>query len=418
MPSSNLGRGSSSGVERKLPKLDVAGSIPVSRSTFPPLSLPIYLLLCLAFSLAACGPKHLVPESPLDTAANHYQRGLAQLEAGAAMDAEREFERARLLDPDFPGSQVGMALVAAEGQDFWRARQELAKALHKDGRFADAYIALGRIVTAEGVQRGYPVDTWSKEALAAYKKAGEHDPDNPAVPYYRGRCFLEAMQLEPARVSFAEALGKARGPWVKRTQDALGQVQLIERVAPGSSWGLKIALLPRITRGELSVLLIEELKLDELGRQRRLAPDPPQFRDPSQPAADSLAQATDISTSWARPWIEQVLKLGVAGLETTPDHLFQPGMAINRANMALVTQGILVLLTGDQELATRYLGEASRFPDVRSDSYAYSAIALNAERGIITADQLSGLFHPEDPVSGGEALQIIRNLQNAVRLDF
>ena len=31
--------GSSSAVERQLPKLDVAGSIPVSRSSFPPLVL-------------------------------------------------------------------------------------------------------------------------------------------------------------------------------------------------------------------------------------------------------------------------------------------------------------------------------------------------------------------------------------------
>ncbi|MBI2505406.1 MAG: tetratricopeptide repeat protein [Candidatus Latescibacteria bacterium] len=334
------------------------------------------------------------------------------------MDAQREFERASSLDPDFPGAQVGMALVAMEQQDFWRARQEVAKALHKDGRFTDGYIALGRIATAEGVQRGYPVETWSKEALDAYKRAAERDPDNPAVPYYRGRCLLEAMQLEAARASFAEALKKARGPWIKRTQDELERAQLIERVAPGSSWGLKIALLPRITRAELAVLLIEELNLDEMIRQRRVRPNPPGFRDPSHIGGDTLAQATDLSSSWARPWIEQILKLGVGGLETTPDHRFQPGMAIDRASMAVVTQGILVLLTGDQDLATRYLGEASRFPDVRSDSYAYSAIALNAERGVITADQLSGLFHPEGPVSGAEALQIIRQLQNAVRLDF
>jgi hypothetical protein len=86
--------------------------------------------------------------------------------------------------------------------------------------------------------------------------------------------------------------------------------------------------------------------------------------------------------------------------------------------MAVVTHGILVLLTGDQELATRYLGETSRFPDVRSDSYAYNAIALNAERGIITADHLTGLFHPEGQVSGAEAMQIIRQLQGAVRFEF
>ncbi len=36
-----MGSGSSSGVERKLPKLDVAGSTPVSRSNLHPLVLSL-----------------------------------------------------------------------------------------------------------------------------------------------------------------------------------------------------------------------------------------------------------------------------------------------------------------------------------------------------------------------------------------
>ena len=83
-----------------------------------------------------------------------------------------------------------------------------------------------------------------------------------------------------------------------------------------------------------------------------------------------------------------------------------------------MNQGILTLITGDASLATRYVGEASRFPDVRGDFYAYNAIALNAERGIMPADSISGCFRPDDPVSGPEALLIIRQLQNAVRLEF
>jgi hypothetical protein len=33
-------------------------------------------------------------------------------------------------------------------------------------------------------------------------------------------------------------------------------------------------------------------------------------------------------------------------------------------------------------------------------------------------DPVSGRFRPEDPVSGAEALLIIRELQNAVRMEF
>jgi tetratricopeptide (TPR) repeat protein len=333
-------------------------------------------------------------------------------------EAQGEFERARALNPDFPGYRVGTALVAMAQGDFWRARQEVTRALHQDGRFTDAHLALGRIVTAEGVARSYPVESWSKEALDAYKKAGERDPGNPAVAFYQGVCYFEAGQLEAARSAFALVMQEGRGPYLTKAQAELAKVQLIERVAPGSAWGMKIARLPRITRAELSVLLLEELKVNELIRRRRLPQRQPGFSGPSQARPDSLPEAKDIAASWARPWIEEILEVGIPGLELFPDHQFQPGTPVDRAGMAVVTHGILVLLSGNPELATRYLGETSRFPDVRGDSYAYNAIALNAERGIITADHLTGLFRPEDPVSGAEAMQIIRQLQNAVRFEF
>ena len=334
------------------------------------------------------------------------------------MEAAGEFERARTLDPDFPGHLVGSALVAMAQGDYWRARQDLGKALHRDGRFADAHIALGRVVTAEGLARSYPTETWYEEALAAYKKAAESEPGNPAVLYHLGLCHLEAGKLEAARTAFGQVLEQGGGPYLGKAQAELERVQLIERAAPGSAWGMKIARLPRISRAELAVLLLEELRLADLIKQRRLPHRQPNFTSPSQDTAATGPQVTDLAGYWARPWIEEILRLGIPGLEVFPDHRFEPQQILDRGNMAVVTQGILVLLTGDQELATRYLGETTRFPDVRSDSYAYNAIALNAERGIITADQLTGLFHPEAPVSGAEAMQIIRQLQAAVRFEF
>ena len=81
-------------------------------------------------------------------------------------------------------------------------------------------------------------------------------------------------------------------------------------------------------------------------------------------------------------------------------------------------QGVLILLTGDSELATKYVGETSRFPDVRSDFYGYNAIALSTERGIMSAEKVSGLFRPEQPVSGAEALLMMRELQSVFRREF
>ncbi len=101
-----------------------------------------------------------------------------------------------------------------------------------------------------------------------------------------------------------------------------------------------------------------------------------------------------------------------------PDNTFRPEKPLTRASYARVNQGILDLITADQGLSTRYVGEESRFPDVRGDSYAYNAIAVSVERGIMSADRITGRFRPDETVSGAEALLMIRELQNAVRMEF
>ena len=169
--------GSSSEVERKLPKLDVAGSIPVSRSIFyfQRITSSATRLLLLGF-LAACGGPQLAQQSPLDTPDNHYRRGLAYFDRGDMITAQREFERARLLDSDYPGALVGIALVAMERGEFWRARKDVTTAIHRNADFVDAHIALGRIATAEGVERDYATEEWLEEATDAYERAAKRQP--------------------------------------------------------------------------------------------------------------------------------------------------------------------------------------------------------------------------------------------------
>ena len=415
--------GSSSVVERKLPKLDVAGSIPVSRSNFI-FHFPSHFMFLryLFFSLILlilvnCGPKQLSPQSSLDTAGNHYRRGIDRFERGDLRAAQSEFERGRALDPDYPGVFVGNALVAMGQQDFWRARKDIEQAIHKDGNFIDAYIALGRIVAEEGLEQNYPTKEWLKESLAAYKKAKEKDPENPAIYYHQGLTYLKALNLQEARAVLTQVLEINRGDWVTKAMLEIEKIQMVERASPGSLAGLKIGLVEELSRAELTVLLIEELKLSELvdkrGGREKLTGLRQSMTNPVPPSIPP-----DVAHSWARHWIEEILTLGVPGLEVNADHLFLPDEPVTRANYALVNQGILILLTGDASLATRYFGEPSRFPDVRSDFYAYNAIALSTERGFMAADRLTGRYRPHEPISGAEALLIIRELQNAFRMEF
>lgn len=376
----------------------------------------IYLPLLLLMMLA-CGPQAVIQQSPLDTAFNHYQRGLTDFDRGDLMSAQREFERARMLDNEFPGIHVGYALIAMERGDFFRAKKELEIALHKDNDFVDAHITQGRLATAEGLARGEAPSKWLPEALRAYGKAQKQTPDYPSSYYYQGQSYLHAQNLPLARASFTKLIELNRGPLVARAMTKVEQIQMIERAAPGTDVGIKIGLVEEISRGELAVLLLEELKLAELVLKRRPIQGDSQFQVPDKSSNIDL-EVTDIGHSWAKPWIEEVLALGVPGLQLFPDHSFQPEQALTRANYAMVNQGILVLLSGDPALAIRYVGEKSRFPDVRSDFYAYNAIALSTERGFMQADKRTGQFFPERAVTGAEALLMIRELQNSFRMEF
>ena len=376
-----------------------------------------WLILAVA-TLAACGPRPLRPASVLDTPQRQYSQGLARLEAGDLWGAQAAFERAHALDPDYPGSYVGGALVAMEHREFWRARQEIETAVHKDGSFVDAHTALGRVATAESMQAAPGSDTWLAEALRSYDRALRLDPGNAGAAYHRAMSLYLAGRFASARASLGGIIARNRGPLVAESLALTERIQLIERASPGTPQGVAIARSDRLTRAELAVLLMEELKLGELVRQRRPAQSASLFATPGSQGQAAPDSASDVAASWARSWIEDMLSLGVPGLELMPDGSFHPDEAVSRAAYARVTAGILEVITGRADLATRYVGQTSPFPDVRADSYAFNAIALNVDRGIMAADTITGSFRPGDPVSGAEALLIVRELQNAVRMEF
>ena len=84
----------------------------------------------------------------------------------------------------------------------------------------------------------------------------------------------------------------------------------------------------------------------------------------------------------------------------------------------MVMQSVMIMVTADESLATKYIGQNSRFPDVRSSHYAYNAISLMVDRGIMKADKISGEFRLKDTMSGADALLAIRDFQNALRITF
>jgi len=366
--------------------------------------------------LSGCGPKPIARESILDTPENHYNQGLRALDRGQLEQAAQNFNRATALNPNYPGGYVGMGLVLAEQKQFRQALESVDKGLGKDKNFVDGYIAKGRILVKQ--RRG---DNWLKDALKEYERALKINPNSDAAMYHTGMAYKGAFEFRNAENAFSRVI-EQKGDYAKPANAEWELVQKIIRAAPGTKIGAQIALIPQIDRADLAVLFIEELKLNEVMAQKQKKTYDTGFRAPDDPTAmqtttrTQMATATDIGDHWAKNWIEDILKLGV--IDPFPDRTFRPNEKITRANYAMFLQNILLAVTGDDALATRYIGTPSRFPDVNASHFAYNAICLAVDRGIMKAGTLDGAFGMADPVSGADALLIIRELQNHLRMTF
>lgn len=378
----------------------------------------IMFIAIFALTIIGCGKKAIKEDSVLDTPDNHFNRGMTEFERGNLTSAMAEFERANALKPDYGLAFSGMALVYAKQGDFKKAYDMADKGISKSDKSVDAHIIKGRVITME--RKG---DKWVEKAAKEFNKALKINPNSSKAWFYLGITYKEGFKFGNAVKAFRKVV-ELKGPYAEEANAEWELVQKIERAKPGTKVGAKIALIPKIDRADLTVLLMEELKLMTLIEKKRPQVYDTRFRAPDDPtkiAATKVTQmeaANDLEGHWAKNWINDIIKAQIPGLEPYPDHTFRPDEPITRANYAQVMQGIMILVTGDESLATKYIGENSRFPDVSGSHFAYNAMALMVDRGIMRADRISGAFKLNDPMSGADALLAIRDFQNALRITF
>ena len=205
--------------------------------------------------------------------------------------------------------------------------------------------------------------------------------------------------------------------YVVEANDAWKLIQKIERAAPGTMIGKQIALVDQITRADIAALFIQELKLDDIFAEKKVFDT--SFKTPEKKFETEqvikTAPALDIADHVLRTDIESVIALQIKGLEPYPDHTFKPDQKIARAEYAMMIEDILIKVSGDKKLATKFIGTPSPFPDLRSDLPYYNAVMVSTTRGIMeTKDLTTGEFDPLGSVSGADALLIIRRLQAAI----
>lgn len=378
-------------------------------------------MLGLVLALNGCGGKQpRVPVGIMDSPEHHFNDGLKFLDEGDEEQAARQFDLALSMDAEYPPAMAARAVVLAMNGD------EDALDLVDDARdAADDWgpeiqmwpevmhiRALTELYTARKLTR----EDFLEEILDPYEDVLEIAPQAPEPYFYMGEAYVRALEFGPAEEQFHKVLLLGKG-YEARAEKRWRLVQDVNRAAPGTVVGKQIALVQALTRSDLAALMAEELDVDKF-YSRTAIPRVGEFVEPSAAplVLDTSHAVADIAEHPLRADIEKVLRYQVKGLELYPDRTFRPDEPVTRAEAAMIFEDVVVRSTGRLELATQYIGQDSRIPDMRNDHPAYNAVMLCVTRGIMGADLRTGLFRPLQTVSGIEALLAVKALRRELSL--
>lgn len=393
------------------------------------LFLFLFLLLSSLSMLVSCGPKTRQAVSSLDTPEHHFLTGMKMLDQGRSGDAQREFDLALSLNPEYSRAHVGVALVRGSRNNFSGGGEALKRAWSHAGNNEDkvfvhvGYIRVNTLSHAYCMQVGATCEKidgdWLEKSRGEFEKAIELEPRSAAAFYFMGLCFKTALDLDSAESMFARVLEFQLEHFDEADRE-WSLVQKIKRARPGTTMGKQIALVDKLSRADAAALLMEELKIDVLYRKRTSGKSDTTFKYPEEAgeaAAKARLTAVDIAVHPLKADIEGILNLGVRGLELYPDGTYRPDAPVDRATYAMMIEDILIKASGDKGLATRFIGERSPFPDLRSDLPYFNAVMVMTSRGFMkAADAASGEFVPLEPVTGADALLIIREIRKQMKL--
>ena len=363
-----------------------------------------YLLFLIWVSgtviMMGCGVKAVKPESPMDTPDHHKLIGMNLYEKGEYPEALKEFERAMALDPKYAPAYIGIGLTLAELNRFDEAFSSMGKAKKLASSKPDKVSACSGMIRLYTKWQG---ENWLEKAEENFSDARLIDKEDPAPIYYMALAYKTASEYEKASEYFKKVILLNKG-YIEQADRGWESVQRIQRAMPETNIGQRIAGLNKITRADVAALFIHELRLEKLFKQgKSLA------KEKSSTPGD---MPTDYNNHILGADINTVIHLGIRGLEPIGNR-FDPDKEITRSNFAVMIEDILVKVTREIDLPNKFIGSTSPFKDVEPSNYAFNAIMTCTTRGIMKAD-LNGYFKGQEPVSGADALLILRRLKEAI----
>ena len=379
------------------------------------------LLLTGLILMAACAGTGRKPAGVMDNPVHHYQVGMDFIEKGKLEHALREFELALQLDKNYGPALAGKGLVIVyqgsddglrlilKGERKARTSEEKVWAIVAEIR---AYIQMAR-------QNMISENQLILKSKEAFKRGKVIDSSSPELYFYMGEAYLQALDFQRAEQMYARVKNLKNG-FEQKADQRWELVQKANRAAPETRLGKKIVLIDKISRADMAGLLIEELNVERF-YTRTQKPEQAGFEPPEGLKMDGedlykQIKVKDIDDHPLKNDILKVIDLGVKGLQPYPDHTFRPQAPMTKVEVALLYEDIIVRATGNEKLASEYIGQESHIPDVPGSHYAFNAIMLCTTRGLLETDLRTGAFYPEKTISGVDALLSIKKLKEMLRL--
>jgi hypothetical protein len=269
------------------------------------------------------------------------------------------------------------------------------------------------------------------------------DPKHSPAYYFMGLAYKDALEFNQSGQMFTQVT-QLKTDHMADADAQLKFLQKVQQSMPATEAGKKIVLVESITRAHAAALFMEELKIKDLYKKPEPKVSDKPLKDTEKvptavketekvstevnvtekvpteapPPAPVKLLAKDIADHPLKTDIEGILEIGVRGLENDPKGNFNPGEIISRGEYAIMLEDVMIKLTGEKDLAARYVNSKSLFPDVPSDMPYFNAIISVTSRGIMEAkNSKTGEFAPLKPLNGVDALLIIRKLKKELKLN-
>jgi tetratricopeptide (TPR) repeat protein len=346
--------------------------------------------------------------------------GYARLRSGRLLDAAAAFEAVLRRRPDYVPALVGAAGAARRQGDTDAALNLYRRAAAVDPRdpsvrkrlaevkvqVTERHVASARtLVSAGEVDRA--VEEYRQALDAAPEVTGlrlemadvlvrkgdtqaavsvlSEDPSHDRNVLARlGDLYAETADLSRALDAYRRIL--ARDPRDGEAQRRASEIRETLEMQQMPEEYRRIATAPRITRADLAALVA--VKVTALARA---------------PTGEPRV-AVDISGSWAREHIIKALSLDI--LDVYPNHTFQPGAIVRRADLARAAASVLDLLKYPP-------APRPEMTDMPPTNLYHDAAGRVVAAGLLELTP-SGAFEAWRPVSGQEATAVVEALVRLV----